>query len=818
MRVAVIGSGFGGLAAGIRLAALGHRVAVYEARFQAGGRAAPVIGGGYRFDGGPSIITAPNELADLLALAGRRLQDAIELREIDPFYEIRFADGSVLAVHRDRGRLAAAIDELAPGESRGLARFFDQTAALHAQAFDRLGARPFLRARDFAALIPAMAAMGALRSVYGLAASCFRDERLRMAFSFHPLFIGGDPFASPAVYALIPHLERAGGVHYALGGMGAVVGALVDALRALGGELQTGAPVERVLVRGGRVQGLRLAGGAEVAADAVVSNADAVATLTRLCPQARPWQKASWAALPAQPSMSCYLLRLGVSRRLDQLPHHTIFMPSDYRATVRSIFAGRLPRSLALYLERASATDPGVAPAGRDALYALVPVPCLGHRDGPEWPDAAVGLRARVLDFLGRQLGCAELGAHIDFSEEFTPLDFERQLGAWRGNAFSLQPLLRQSAYFRPPNRVPGAHGLYLVGAGTHPGAGIPGVLLSARIVAALIGPAVPAGPRRAPAPAPASAEGVGGDTLRDAFLRCRAICRRHARSFYLASRLLPRRARLETWAIYAYCRTVDDLADEPGAPWDPEEQLQLWRAWLRRLAAGEEPGTPPASGTAIGPALVQTLRRHDAAIAPLAELLDGTAWDLQGRAVETDEDLLRYCHLVAGTVGLAMAEVFGARGGEPARRAADELGIAMQLTNILRDVGEDARAGRVYLPLAALRRHGLQPEALRGSVPPPALVELVREYIACADAAYERARPGIECLPGSARRAVAAAAALYRHILRAIERNGCDVLSRRAHAAAVERALVLAGSLAHPQGGASLHRARRRVPAGLRR
>lgn len=809
MRIAVIGSGFGGLAAAIRCAALGHRVTVYEARDRAGGRAAPVSGGGYRFDGGPSIITAPAELADLLALAGRRLHDALDLRELDPFYEIRFGDGSVLPVHRDRGRLAEAVDALAPGESRGLAPFFDQTAALYAQAFERLGAQPFLRARDFAAVVPAMAATGALRSVYGLAARCFADERLRMAFSFHPLFIGGDPFASPAVYALIPHLEHSGGVHYAMGGMGAVVEALVDALRALGGELRTAAPVERVLVRGGHVVGLRLSDGAEVAADAVVSNADAVATLTRLCPEARPWHKAVWAALPPRPSMSCYLLRLGLSRRFDHLPHHSIVMPEDYRGTVRSIFGGRLPAGLALYLERASATDPAVAPPGGDALYALVPVPCLGHPDGPAWPEAAAGLRERVLGFLEREMGCTGIAQEIAFAEEFTPQDFERQLGAWRGNAFSLQPLLRQSAYFRPPNRVPGAEGLYLVGAGTHPGAGVPGVLLSARITAGLIGPAAPAGPR-SPARRTEAPARTGGDDLHTAFLRCQAICRRHARSFHLASRLLARRARLETWAVYAYCRTVDDLVDEPGAAWDPAEQLGLWRAWLGRLAAGEDAGAPPASGADIAPALAATLRRHPGAIAPLTELLDGAAWDLQGRGVETEEDLRRYCHLVAGTVGLAMAEVFGYSGGEPTRQAADELGIAMQLTNILRDVGEDARAGRVYLPAEALRRHGLAVEALRGAVPPPALVELVREYIACADATYERAEAGIAHLPGSARRAVAAAAALYRRILRAIERNGCDVLSRRAHAEAAERAWVLGRTLLRPGRGGHLARALR--------
>jgi phytoene desaturase len=484
--VIVIGAGLGGLACAVRLQAAGLRVCIVEGRETPGGRAGVFERDGYRFDTGPTLITAPSLLRELWACAGRSLEDDLTLVRLEPYYRIVFADGRWFDYWGDSERDEAEIARFSERDVRRYRAFLAATEAIYRRAFLDLAGQPFDRFGDFLRILPQLVRLRAHESVYRFVSRYFTHPQLRMVFSFHPLFIGGNPLRASAIYSMIPYLERQEGVFFALGGMGQVVGALADLFLALGGEILYGAPVERLLLSARRVDGVRLAGGEEFRARAVVSNADVATTYLRLLPgEARAGLWRQWLRR-AKYSMSCYLLYLGLHERHPLLRHHTIFMPSDYEAHIRELFDGDGTLSeLAFYLHAPARTDPSFAPPGAESLYVLTPVPHLGKADG--WTrEKTSHFRERVLATLSYLHGLQGIDREAVVLGERTPLDFAERLGAHLGAAFSLEPVLGQSAYFRPHNRgaVPG---LYLVGAGTHPGAGIPGVLLSARITSRLV-------------------------------------------------------------------------------------------------------------------------------------------------------------------------------------------------------------------------------------------------------------------------------------------------------------------------------------------
>jgi phytoene desaturase len=301
----------------------------------------------------------------------------------------------------------------------------------------------------------------------------FRHPRIREAFSFHSLFIGGDPFRVPAIYAALVYLQVLDGGWYADGGVYSIVEAMARPL-----DVRCGARVEAVETAGGRVRGVRLAGGERLRADAVVSNADVMRTdaLLGRRPDGRP----------LRPTMSCFLLYLGLDRRVDALLHHTLLVGRDYRDFMRTVTRGRhLPRTFSAYVHAPARTEPGMATAGGDSIAVLLPVPNL--RADVDWEREGDALRDALVADLQRTFGLDGLASAVRLEHRMTPQDFARDLGAVDGNAFAVEPTLRQSASFRPPNRVRGVSGMYHVGAGTHPGAGIPGVMLGAGVTAALV-------------------------------------------------------------------------------------------------------------------------------------------------------------------------------------------------------------------------------------------------------------------------------------------------------------------------------------------
>jgi phytoene desaturase len=484
LRVAVVGAGFGGLAAAIRLRAAGIETVLFEARDQPGGRAYVYRDDGFTFDAGPTVLTAPHCLEELYALTGRRLADAVELVPVHPYYRLLWPDGARFDYDGDPAALRAEIARLAPDDLDGYERFYAYSGRVFAAGYDPLVARPFLKLRDLLRVAPTLARLRADRPVYRTVARYVRDEHLRQALSFHSLLIGGNPFETSSIYTLIHFLERKWGVYFARGGTGALVRALAELFVTIGGELRLASPVRRV-----RVEGTRHRITSRVADDepfdAVVSNADlfhTYASLYREDPRAqrtaRRLNRLAW-------SMSLFLVYFGTDRRYPGIAHHSVIFSSRYEALLREIFHGAaLPSEVSLYLHAPTVTDPLLAPPGCECFYVLSPVPNLAGR-AIDWERIKEAYADRILAALEEHL--PNVRAHVVTRRLFTPRDFERELAAHHGAAFSLAPRLTQSAWFRPHNRDPRIPGLYLVGAGTHPGPGVPGVVNSAKATVATL-------------------------------------------------------------------------------------------------------------------------------------------------------------------------------------------------------------------------------------------------------------------------------------------------------------------------------------------
>jgi phytoene desaturase len=482
----VIGGGFGGLATAIRLQAAGQQVTLVEARERLGGRASQLKEGGFTFDMGPSLITAPHLLQDLWAVAGRKLEDDVKLVPLSPFYRVYFHDGRWFDYWGSPEKDEAEIARFEPRDVAGYRAFLTETQRVYQRAFVDLADQPFLTLGAFLRVIPELVRYGAQRSVYSFVSRYFCNSQLRMVFSFHPLFIGGNPFRASAIYSIVPYLERLGGVHFAMGGTYELVEAMERLFLRLGGEVRCGVPVEQILAYNQRAKGVLLANGATLHTDAVIANSDVATTYLKLLSWSAPGTLSVQRLKRYRYSMSCFLLYLGLNRQYEQLKHHTIIMPKHYRALIHDIFDGQgLPDDLALYLHAPTKTDPSMAPPGGESLYILAPVPNLAH--GIDWASAAPAFRDTIIRYLEREFGLEGLEASIQVEQRFTPLDFESQLHSYLGAAFSIEPTLFQSAYLRPHNRSSRIERLYFVGAGTHPGAGIPGVLLSAAITSRLV-------------------------------------------------------------------------------------------------------------------------------------------------------------------------------------------------------------------------------------------------------------------------------------------------------------------------------------------
>ncbi|PPQ27140.1 phytoene desaturase [Rhodopila globiformis] len=477
----VIGAGFGGLAAAIRLGARGYRVTVLDKLNAPGGRASAFRQDGFTFDPGPTILTAPHLFEELWALCGRSMADDVTLKLMQPFYRIRFHDGSTFDASGDPEAMRAEVARLSPSDVAGYERFMRHSQETCRIGFEELGDHPFNSIMDMLKVAPDIIRLGGYRSVHATVSKFIKDERLRIAFGFHPLFIGGNPFAVSSVYTMVPYFERQWGVHFPIGGTGAMVTGLASLIEGQGNTIRCNTEVEQILVSNGRATGVRLASGETIAADIVVSNADSAWTYRKMLP---PEARKTWTDRKldrARYSMGLFIWYFGTDRQYPDVPHHTIALGPRYKGLLHDIFNRKvLAKDFSLYLHRPTATDPALAPAGCDTFYVLSPVPNLDGKT--DWTKEAEPYRQAIQKRLEETL-LPGLGKHVVTSKVRTPIDFRDGLLALHGAAFSLEPVLLQSAYWRPHNKSEDVAGLYLVGAGTHPGAGVPAVISSAKVL-----------------------------------------------------------------------------------------------------------------------------------------------------------------------------------------------------------------------------------------------------------------------------------------------------------------------------------------------
>ena len=477
----VIGTGFGGLAAAIRLSVKGYRVQMLEKLDAPGGRAYVHKQDGFTFDAGPTIITLPHLIGELFTLCGREMKDHVDLRLMSPFYRIRFDDGTHFDYSNNDEEMLAQIEQLSPEDVQGFKNLMVASERCFQLGFVELGMVPFETFGDVVKAMPNLIKMKAWQTIYGLVAKHIKHPKLRIVMSFHPLLIGGNPYSVTAVYALIHSLERRWGVHSAMGGTGAIVNALVNLLEERQVPIRYNAPVTRIRVADGRATGVELDSGEFIPADIVVSNGDAAWTYRHLV---EPQHRKHWTdrrIAKGKYSSGLFVWYFGTDRRYEDVPHHMMVLGPRYKGLLQDIFKNHtLSKDFSLYLYRPTATDPSLAPPGCDSFYVLSVVPNLSSET--DWPAVTVQYQDAIATALEESV-LPNLRQHVVSSKVTTPQDFQDRLWSYKGAGFGLEPILVQSAWFRPHNRSEDVDGLFMVGASSQPGAGVPSVLMSAKML-----------------------------------------------------------------------------------------------------------------------------------------------------------------------------------------------------------------------------------------------------------------------------------------------------------------------------------------------
>lgn len=483
--VVVIGSGFGGLAAAVRMRAKGYPVIVLEARDQPGGRASVFLKDGFSFDAGPTVITAPYLFHELFELVGRDWRDYYELMPVDPFYRIAYDDGSVFDYVGDEERLLAQIRAFNPRDVDGYRKLADHSRRIFEVGYEQLADVPFDQLSDMLRIVPQMLKLGNYRTVYGLVSHYIKDERLRQAFTFQPLLVGGNPFQTTSIYLLIHWLERKWGVHFPKGGTTSLVKALVQLLDELEVEVRLNTAVDEIEVdASGRACAVRTASGERIACQMVISNADPLYTYQHMVDPAHRRKHTDRAVQRVKPSMGLFVGYFGTDRTYPELAHHTIILGPRYKGLLDDIFEHlKLADDFSLYMHAPTRSDPDLAPPGHEGFYVLSPVP--NNRSGLDWDEIGEAYFDKILGALERHV--PDLREHLVTKFHVTPNYFEQELRSIDGAGFGPEPKLSQSAYFRFHNRSEDLDGLYFVGAGTHPGAGLPGVLSTAKVLERMI-------------------------------------------------------------------------------------------------------------------------------------------------------------------------------------------------------------------------------------------------------------------------------------------------------------------------------------------
>ena len=512
-KAVVIGAGIGGISCAMRLQSLGFDTEIVEALDAPGGRAYVRKADGYVFDMGPTVLTVPHFIEELFSLqqdhamlgepdfppgvmdencrvregisGGPNTSKYVEIIPILPFYRIYFDDGTFFDYDGDPVSTREQIKQLAPEDLAGYEAFHDQARAIFQRGFLTLGYTYFGSLGSMLRVVPDLVKLGAVRSLFGMVSKYFKSDKMRQVFSFEPLLVGGNPMKVPAIYAMIHFVEKTWGIHYAKGGTGALVAGLVKKFEEMGGRIRLNAPAKRILVEKGVAKGIALASGEEITADVVVSNADYATTYLKLVDKAHRRINRDALVKFRKQSMSLMVIYFGYERRDDDpdLRHHNIILGPRYEALLDEIFEKKvMSPDFSQYLHIPTLTDPGMAPPGHHAAYTLIPVP--NNASGIDWEIEGPKLSARVLTFLEERNYIPDLAARLKHMSFITPDYFSETLGSYLGNGFGVEPVLTQTAFFRPHNKSEDVHNLYLVGQGTQPGGGTPSVMMSAKMTA----------------------------------------------------------------------------------------------------------------------------------------------------------------------------------------------------------------------------------------------------------------------------------------------------------------------------------------------
>ncbi|MEL7544772.1 MAG: phytoene desaturase family protein [Pseudomonadota bacterium] len=485
----VIGSGFGGLAAALRMRAKGYDTTLLERGTRLGGRAQVFEKDGFRHDAGPTVITAPFLFEELFALFDEKMEDHVKLVEVDPWYRFRFNDGDTFDYG---GTIADTQNEIARFDKDDAERYLDLIAhskKLFDAGFTELADQPFHEPGKMIAQIPKLVGLKSYKTVWGMVSSYIKNDKVRQALSVQPLLVGGSPFDTTSIYGLIHYLEREWGVFFCMGGTGAMVKALGDLYRANGGDIRFECTVDQVMIEGGVAKGVKLESGEKIFADVVISNADPMHLYRHMVPEEAQSITTKLKKKHSRMSMGLFVMFFGTRTQYHDVAHHTIWLGPRYKALLDEIFKKRvMSEDFSLYLHRPTATDQTFAPDGCDSFYVLCPVPNqLGHVN---WEREGPRLRDRIVDELEATM-LPDLRKTITSDFYMTPDDFAEDYLSYAGAGFSIAPHFTQSAWFRFHNKAEGIENLFLTGAGTHPGAGMPGVLCSAKVVDKLVPAAV---------------------------------------------------------------------------------------------------------------------------------------------------------------------------------------------------------------------------------------------------------------------------------------------------------------------------------------
>lgn len=483
--VVIIGSGIGGLAAGIRLQATGkYYVTILEKLEQIGGRARVFKDQGFIFDAGPTVITVPDIFRDLFTLANRKMEDYIELVPVEPFYRIHFNDGTHFDYSTPEKNIPQ-IEKISPKDVEGYKRMLKAVKPIYEKGFQELSFEPFHKFTSMLKVAPSLIKLQSYRSNYNFVSKYIKNENLRIVFSFHPLLIGGNPYSVPSIYSLIQYLEKEFGVWFARGGTTALVHALANLFEELGGKIVLNSEIQKIEIENNQVLGVHTVSNDFYPSKIVISNADPAFTYTKMIDSKWRRKNSDKRYKKAKYSMGLVVIYFGTKKQYPDMKHHTIILGPRYKGLLEDIFKKKiLPEDFSSYLHVPTRTDPSLAPKGHEAFYILIPVP---HQDSDiDWEIMVEPFKQKILSFLDENY-LPGLKENIVTLKILTPLDFERDYNSFKGTGFSVEPIFTQSAWFRPHNKSEDIDGLYLVGAGTHPGAGLPGVVSSAKVTTDLI-------------------------------------------------------------------------------------------------------------------------------------------------------------------------------------------------------------------------------------------------------------------------------------------------------------------------------------------